>query len=117
MISTNLTEHLGTRRRRRVGDGNSRPAEAERGIEPGDLVEVANDRGAFRCRAAVHPDARPGVAWSYKVHWGGNANATTAVRDADMGGSPTFHDNRVDVAHVAWDAPAADRRAAEPVGD
>ena len=90
---------------------------AARGIEPGDTVEVANDRGAFRCLAAVHPQARRGVAWSYKVHWGGNVNATTAVRDADMGGSPTFHDNRVDVALVERGAPAVERRAAEPVGD
>ncbi len=75
---------------------------AERSIEPGDAVEVANDRGAFPCVAAIHPLARRGVAWSYKVYWakdtgGLNVNATTPVRDADMGGSPTFHDNRVDV--------------------
>ena len=95
-----------------------------RGIAAGDLVEVGNDRGSFRCTAAIHPGARRGVAWSYKAHWakdgaiGTNVNATTPVRDADMGGSPTFHDNRVEVTLVAKAAgPQRDRRVAEPVGD
>jgi anaerobic selenocysteine-containing dehydrogenase len=77
-----------------------------RGIEAGDEVEVANDRGAFRCQAEIHPQARDGVAWSYKAYWakdngGNNVNATTPVRDADMGGAPTFHDNRVEATLVA----------------
>ena len=93
-----------------------------RGIEDGDEVEVANDRGAFRCTAVVHPRARNGVAWSYKAYWakdtgGRNVNATTPVRDADMGGSPTFHDNRVEVALVAKAVGTAAARVAEPVGD
>ena len=96
---------------------------AERGIAPGDLVEVGNDRGAFQCRAATHPLARKGVAWSYKAYWakdgvtGNNVNATTAVRDADMGGSPTFHDNRVDVTLVTRALPTEEARLAQPVGD
>ncbi len=94
---------------------------AARGIAAGDVVEVANDRGAFRALAAVHPQARPGVAWAHKahaprLHGGTNVNATTAVRDADMGGSPTFHDNRVEVARVEAVSPRiAD--AALGVGD
>ena len=77
-----------------------------RGLEAGDEVEVANDRGSFRCHAAIHPQARDGVAWSYKAYWakdngGNNVNATTPVRDADMGGAPTFHDNRVEATLVA----------------
>ena len=95
---------------------------AARGIEPGDQVEVANDRGAFRCLAAIHPRARDGVAWSYKAYWakdgdGNNVNATTPVRDADMGGAPTFHDNRVEVALLQQTAPAAGIAVAEAVGD
>ena len=95
---------------------------AERGIEDGDLVEVANDRGAFTCAAVVHPLARNGVAWSYKAYWakdggGSNVNATTPVRDADMGGSPTFHDNRVEVALVEKAERSDSRRVAEALGD
>ncbi|MGI9186075.1 MAG: molybdopterin-containing oxidoreductase family protein, partial [Gaiellales bacterium] len=95
---------------------------AARSIEAGDLVEVANDRGAFTCAAAIHPLARTGVAWSYKAYWakdggGNNVNATTPVRDADMGGSPTFHDNRVEVALVAQGATRDDRHVAEALGD
>jgi anaerobic selenocysteine-containing dehydrogenase len=95
---------------------------AERGIEDGDVVEVGNDRGSFRCAAAIHPRARNGVAWSYKAYWakdggGSNVNATTAVRDADMGGSPTFHDNRVEVQLVERVAAARVAHVAEPVGD
>lgn len=99
------------------------PADAEeRGIEDGDTVEVANDRGAFRCVAVVHTGARSGVAWSYKAHWakdggGVNVNATTPVRDADMGGSPTFHDNRVEVQLVARAAEPDASRVAQAVGD
>lgn len=95
---------------------------AARDIVEGDDVEVANDRGAFRARAAIHPNARRGVAWAYKVQWprlhpgNANVNATTAVRDADMGGSPTFHDNRVEVVRVAA-AAARMPDAALGVGD
>ncbi len=90
---------------------------AARGIADGDEVEVANDRGAFTAPAAIHPLARPGIAWAYKVHptggvRGANVNATTAVRDADMGGSPTFHDNRVEIALATGAAAERDVQAA-----
>jgi hypothetical protein len=39
------------------------------------------------------------------------------VRDADMGGSPTFHDNRVEVQLVERVAAARVAPVAEPVGD
>jgi hypothetical protein len=39
------------------------------------------------------------------------------VRDADMGGSPTFHDNRVEVQLVERVAAARVAHVAEPVGD
>lgn len=90
---------------------------AARGIADGDTVEVANDRGSFTAPAAVHPLARPGIAWAYKVHptdgiRGANVNATTAVRDADMGGSPTFHDNRVEIALATGATAERDAQAA-----
>ncbi len=77
----------------------------DRGISDGDVVEICNDRGALAMTAAIHPGARRGVAWAYKAYWaratgGANVNATTPVRDADMGGSPTFHDNRVEVVLI-----------------
>jgi anaerobic selenocysteine-containing dehydrogenase len=78
----------------------------ERGIAPGDHVRVWNDRGSFQAEAAVDEAARPGVAFTFKAQWpklspdGRNVNATTPERDTDLGGGPTFHDNRVQVELV-----------------
>ena len=75
----------------------------ERGLAEGDPIVVHNDRGEFEARVTVDDATAPGVAFLYKSHWpkllagGANANATTPERDADMGGAPTFHDNRVEV--------------------
>jgi anaerobic selenocysteine-containing dehydrogenase len=79
---------------------------AARGIEEGARVHVRNDRGSFEGQAILSEAARPGVAFTYKSHWpklvkaGMNPNATTPERDADLGGSPTFQDNRVEVELV-----------------
>jgi len=79
---------------------------AARGLVGGERVRVHNDRGAFEALAAVDDRTRPGVACTPKVYWarrspdGWNVNATTAVRDADLGGAPTFHDNRVEVTPI-----------------
>lgn len=79
---------------------------AARGVESGDEVRVFNDRGEFRAAAVVDAAARPGVAFTYKTQWaklspgGVNVNATTPERDTDLGGGPTFHDNRVEVEAV-----------------
>jgi anaerobic selenocysteine-containing dehydrogenase len=76
---------------------------AARGLADGDPVRVHNDRGAFLAQAAVDDATRPGVAFTYKAYWpkrsrgGATVNATTAERDSDRGGAPTFHDNRVEV--------------------
>lgn len=93
------------------------PADAAaRGIEEGESIVVRNDRGSFEAAATLDDAARPGVAFLYKSHWpklltgGVNANATTPERDADMGGAPTFHDNRVEIEPVLVRRP--DRRAA-----
>ena len=78
----------------------------------GERVRVFNDRGEFTAEAAVDDAARPGVAFTFKTPWpkllgrAQHANATTPERDADMGGGPTFHDNRVEVA-LAADAPSS----------
>jgi hypothetical protein len=43
------------------------------------------------------------VAFTFKAYWpkrssdGRNVNWTTPVRDTDLGGGPTFHDNRVEI--------------------
>ncbi len=77
-----------------------------------------NDRGSFVAEVVVDDAARPGVAFTFKVQWaklspgGSNVNATTPERDADLGGSPTFHDNRVEVAAVLA-LPEAGRTSAE----
>ena len=73
----------------------------ERGIASGARVRVRNDRGAFIAEAVIDDAAQPGVAFTYKQQWpqllgpGEHVNVTIPERDADLGGSPTFHDNRV----------------------
>ncbi len=75
----------------------------ERGIASGARVRVHNDRGAFDAEAVIDDATQPGVAFTYKQQWpqllgsGGHVNATIPERDADLGGSPTFHDNRVQI--------------------
>jgi anaerobic selenocysteine-containing dehydrogenase len=77
---------------------------AARGLGDGDRARVFNDRGAFEAQVTLSDATRPGVAFTRKQHWvrhsagGMNVNATTPERDADLGGAPTFHDNRVEVA-------------------
>ena len=83
------------------------PADAAaRGIADGRPVRVANDRGAFQCRAIVSDEARPGVRWR---RWAGGIATTPAAfqpagRDAaathPLGEAPTFNDCRVEVARV-----------------
>jgi anaerobic selenocysteine-containing dehydrogenase len=80
------------------------PSDAQaRGLRTGDPVRIFNDRGAFFADALVDDAARPGVAFTYKHYWpkrsvaGMTVNATTPERDTDIGGGPSFHDNRVEV--------------------
>ncbi|MEA2249497.1 MAG: hypothetical protein QOH46_4026 [Solirubrobacteraceae bacterium] len=80
------------------------PSDAQaRGLSTGDPVRIFNDRGAFFADAVVDDAARPGVAFTYKHYWpkrsvaGATVNATTPERDTDIGGGPSFHDNRVEV--------------------
>ena len=81
------------------------PADAaSRGLVDGDTVRCHNDRGAWTAALAVSDAARPGVCFTLKTQWpklspgGENVNACTPERDTDMGGGPTFHDNRVEVS-------------------
>lgn len=91
---------------------------AARELEHGDSIRVFNDRGAFLGRVVVDEAARPGVAFLYKSQWpkllkgGANANATTAERDADLGASPCFHDNRVEVEPVSPKRPGRSKARA-----
>jgi anaerobic selenocysteine-containing dehydrogenase len=81
------------------------PADAAaRGLVDGDTVRCHNDRGAMTAALAVSDATRPGVAFTLKTQWpklspgGENVNACTPERDTDIGGGPTFHDNRVEVS-------------------
>jgi anaerobic selenocysteine-containing dehydrogenase len=76
---------------------------AVRGIEDGEVVEIFNDRGVYRCKAAVSERARPGVVNGLGVWWkkfgidATNVNELTHQRLTDMGRAPTFYDCLVDV--------------------
>jgi anaerobic selenocysteine-containing dehydrogenase len=77
---------------------------APRGIADGARVRVFNDRGVYRCRAAVGTRARPGVVnglgvwWRKLGHDGTNVNELTSQRLTDIGRGPTFYDCLVEVA-------------------
>ncbi len=80
---------------------------AARGIHDGDGVRIFNDRGEYRCKAAVNARARPGVVNGLGVWWrkmglnGTNVNELTHQRLTDIGRAPTFYDCLVEVAAVA----------------
>ena len=77
---------------------------AARSIADGQLVRVFNDRGSYRCKAAVGNRARPGVVNGLGVWWrklgvdGTNVNELTSQRLTDIGRAPTFYDCLVEVA-------------------
>ncbi|NRF66646.1 molybdopterin oxidoreductase family protein [Aquincola sp. S2] len=80
------------------------PADAaSRGIADGALVRVFNDRGSYRCKAALNDRARPGVVNGLGVWWrklgrdGTNVNELTSQRLTDIGRAPTFYDCLVEV--------------------
>jgi anaerobic selenocysteine-containing dehydrogenase len=92
---------------------------AARGLSAGMRARVFNERGSFTAEVAVGDTVRPGVVGTTKGHWlkfvgGANVNATVEERDADMGGAPVFHDNRVEV--VAADS-CDERSGAGEVGE
>jgi anaerobic selenocysteine-containing dehydrogenase len=80
---------------------------AARGIADGDIVRVYNDRGSYRCAAAVGTRARPGVVNGLGIWWrklgldGRNVNELTSTRLTDLGQAPTFYDCLVEVERDA----------------
>ena len=74
-----------------------------RGIGDGAVVRVFNDRGSYRCHAAVSLRARPGVVNGLGIWWrklgldGTNVNQLTSQSLTDMGRAPTFYDCLVEV--------------------
>lgn len=79
---------------------------ARRGISSGDLVEVVNSRGRCRLWAEVGDEAPLGTAVSPSL-WlnrdtpgGAGVNVLTSDREADYGGSSTFHTNLVQIVRL-----------------
>ena len=74
-----------------------------RGIAHGAEVLVFNDRGQYRCKAAVSGRARPGVVNGMGIWWrkmgldGTNVNELTHQRLTDLGRAPSFYDCLVEV--------------------
>jgi len=74
-----------------------------RGIQHGAEVLVFNDRGQYRCKAAVSARARPGVVNGLGIWWrkmgldGTNVNELTHQRLTDLGRAPSFYDCLVEV--------------------
>jgi anaerobic selenocysteine-containing dehydrogenase len=74
-----------------------------RGIEPGDLVRMFNERGSCQLIAAVGDTVGRGVVCAESVRWskrspgGRNVNALVSGRLTDMGGGPTFYSTLVEV--------------------
>ena len=76
---------------------------ASRGVADGSVVKVFNDRGVYRCKAAVSTRARPGVVNGLGIWWrklgrdGTNVNELTHQRLTDLGRAPAFYDCLVQV--------------------
>jgi anaerobic selenocysteine-containing dehydrogenase len=76
---------------------------AARGLADRSVVEVFNDRGVYRCKAAVNTRARPGVVNGLGIWWrklgldGTNVNELTHQRLTDLGRAPAFYDCLVQV--------------------
>jgi anaerobic selenocysteine-containing dehydrogenase len=77
---------------------------AVRNIQDGQMVTLFNDRGRYRCKAAVTERARPGVVIGLGIWWrkfgvdGTNVNELTHQRLTDIGRAPSFYDCLVEVA-------------------
>jgi anaerobic selenocysteine-containing dehydrogenase len=82
-----------------------------RGIAHGDVVEVFNDRGRYRCVADLGGRARPGVVHGLSIWWrkmglnGTNVNELTSASElTDLGRAPVFYDCAVEVEKVRTQA-------------
>ncbi|MGQ0698446.1 MAG: molybdopterin-containing oxidoreductase family protein [Panacagrimonas sp.] len=103
-----LNSTYGNHRRQGSREGEQKvflhPTDAgARGIRSDDVVRVQNDRGSFVAVAKVGDETMPGVVIAPMGHWvaTSRAQATPAALNptalADLGGAPTFSDNRVEV--------------------
>ena len=78
-----------------------------RGIATGDVVNVFNKRGSYRCKAVVSQRARPGVVNGLGIWWrklglnGTNVNEVTSQQLTDLGQGPVFYDCLVEVNRCA----------------
>ncbi|HEV8673133.1 MAG TPA: molybdopterin oxidoreductase family protein [Methylomirabilota bacterium] len=79
---------------------------ARRGIVPGDLVAVRNDRGRALFTAVLSEDTPPGQVviegvWWHKFMPGGRGvNVLTSDKVADLGGGPAFHSTMVEIGRA-----------------
>ena len=97
---------------------------AERQIDAGDLVAVANARGRAFFTAALSDDTPPGqvvvegIWWHKHMPGGRGVNVLTSDGLADLGGGPAFHSTMVEVSRAdpseATFSGHAQRAAASP---
>jgi anaerobic selenocysteine-containing dehydrogenase len=82
---------------------NATDAES-RGIKDGDKVRVFNERGAFEGDAQITDDVNAGIVVSTLGYWRqlneGTVNSISSAEFGDMGHSPSFSDNLVQVESV-----------------
>ena len=77
-----------------------------RGIEPGDLVRLANARGRALFTAVVTEDTPAGqvviegIWWHKHMPGGRGVNVLTGDRVADLGGGPAFHSTMVELTRA-----------------
>lgn len=83
------------------------PTDAQtRHVANGQVVDVFNDRGRYRCKVHVSERARPGVVVGLGVWWrklgleGTNVNELTHQRVTDIGQAAAFYDCLVEVRPV-----------------
>ena len=76
----------------------------QRGIASGDVVNVFNQRGSYKCKVVVSHRARRGVVNGLGIWWrklglnGTNVNEVTSQKLTDLGQGPVFYDCLVEVA-------------------
>jgi anaerobic selenocysteine-containing dehydrogenase len=72
-----------------------------RDIKEGSIVNVFNGRGSFKGVAKITDDVNAGIVVATLGYWrqlnNGTVNCTSLAEFGDMGHSPTFSDNLVDV--------------------
>ena len=76
-----------------------------RNIKDGSVIKVFNDRGSFKGVAKISEDVNTGIVVATLGYWrqlnDGTVNCISFAEFGDMGHSPTFSDNLVDVGLAA----------------